>query len=168
MEAYELLREVFQPHNIRELAEQEKLSPSSIYKWTEAGEQHRLNPLEHTARIYRYTRDRRILDWIAEQVGGRFILPAPHQKPSSPPPSPAACPTRRQLEGLRAAVTAELAAAWRSPKPAAQWRRSWKELLAEAERRMTQCGRACEARKPCRVGERAFAFAAFLKASAGE
>ncbi len=168
MEAHELLREIYQTHSVKELAASEGLSPATLYKWAETGEQHRLNPLEHTVRLFHHTRDRRLLDWIAERVGGQFTLPAPKQKTSAPKPAATACPTRRQLEGLSVAVSAELSSPWLPPKSAAQWRRQWQELLAETDRRLTRCGRACQARKPCRVGERAFAFAAFLKASAGE
>jgi len=168
MEAHELFREIYQTHSVKELAAAEKLSPSALYKWAETGEQHRLNPLEHIVRLYHQTRDRRLLDWIAERVGGRFTLPSPPQTASKTEASAPACPSRRQLEGLQAAVAAELSSPWLPPKSAAQWRRSWKELLADTERRMTRCGRACESRKPCRVGERAFAFVAYLKASAGE
>ena len=167
MEASELLREIYRTHSIKELAAQEGLSPSALYKWAETGDQHRLNPLEHTVRLYHQTRDRRLLDWIAERVGGKFTLTVPKPESSGQKPPATACPTRRQLEGLSAAVTAELSSPWLPPKSAAQWRRSWQEVRADAERRMSRCGRVCEARKPCRVGERAFAFAAFLKASAG-
>lgn len=168
MEAHELLREIFHAHSIKELAAAEGLSPATLYKWAETGEQHRLNPLEHTVRLFHQTRDRRLLDWIAERAGGKFTLPASPPKPAGQKSSAPACPTRRELEGLQAAVTAELSAPWRALTSTAPWRRQWTELLAETERRMTRCGRACAARKPCRVGERAFAFAAFLKASAGE
>jgi hypothetical protein len=168
MEANELMADIYQTHSVKELAAAEKLSPSALYKWAETGEQHRLNPLEHTVRLYHQTQDRRLLDWIAERVGGRFILPTTQPKASDQKPSPTACPTRRQLEGLQTAVAAELASPWLPPKAAAHWRRQWQELLAETERRLARCGRVCESRKPCRVAERAFAFAAFLKASAGE
>ena len=168
MEAHELLREIYQTHSIKELAAQEGLSPSALYKWAETGDQHRLNPLEHLVRLFHQTQDRRLLDWIAERVGGKFTLPPAPGKTPEQKPTPPACPTRRQLAGLQAAVAAELASPWRPPKAAAQWRRTWQELLADTERRMTQCGRACESRKPCRVGQPAFAFAAYLKAAPGK
>ena len=119
MEAHELLREIYRTHSIKELAEQEGLSPSALYKWAETGDQHRLNPLEHLVSLYRQTRDRRLLDWIAGQLGGQFLLPADEGKAPVPKPTPPACPTRRQLAGLSAAVTAELASPWRPPKAAA-------------------------------------------------
>ena len=168
MEAHELLAEIFHAHSVKQLAASAGLSPSALYKWAETGDQHRLNPLEHIVSIYRQTRDRRLLDWIAERLGGQFTLPPAGGKTTDPKPTPPACPTRRQLAGLQAAVTAELTAPWRPPKAAAPWRRTWQELLADAERQMTHCGRACECRKPCRVGQPAFAFAAYLKASAGK
>jgi AcrR family transcriptional regulator len=158
MEAYELLQEIYQQHSVKELAAQAGLSPSTLYKWAEAGEQHRLNPLEQITRLYHQTGDRRLLDWIVERSGGKFVLT--QKEPATFP-----CPARQQLEGLSAAVAAELSAPWFPPQTAAHWRRSWRELQAETERRLARCGRACAKRQSCGLAARAFAFAAFLKAS---
>ncbi len=75
MKSYELLREVFQTHNPKQIAEEMGLSVSMVYKWAEAPEQGSgaTNPLDRIAGLVNSTGDVRIVEWICTRVDGFFI-----------------------------------------------------------------------------------------------
>ncbi|MCX8109552.1 MAG: hypothetical protein N3G20_12200 [Verrucomicrobiae bacterium] len=76
MRSYELLREVLESSNPKEIASELGLSLSTIYKWAEpphAGGSGIANPLDRIAALIRSTGDTRIAQWVCEQSGGFFI-----------------------------------------------------------------------------------------------
>jgi len=75
MKSHELLREVFQAHNPKQIAEGMGLSVSMVYKWAEAPEQGSgaVNPLDRMAGLVEATGDVRIVEWICGRVDGFFI-----------------------------------------------------------------------------------------------
>jgi hypothetical protein len=75
MKSHELLREVFQSHNPKEIAEAIGVSVSMIYKWAEPPEQGSgaTNPLDRIAALVKSMDDTRILEWICAGGDGFFI-----------------------------------------------------------------------------------------------
>lgn len=75
MKSHELLREVFQTHNPKQIAEGMGLSVSMVYKWAEAPEQGSgaVNPLDRMAGLVDATGDVRIVEWLCTRVDGFFI-----------------------------------------------------------------------------------------------
>jgi hypothetical protein len=75
MKSHELLREVFQDHNPKEIADSMGLSVSMVYKWAEAPEQGSgaANPLDRMAGLVESTQDVRIVEWLCTRVDGFFI-----------------------------------------------------------------------------------------------
>ena len=87
MQSHELLREVFQSANVKEVAAALNLSLSLVYKWAERpGEgagSGAVNPLDRLEILLRCTGDRRIVEWICQRAGGFFIA-----NPKTPRPHP--------------------------------------------------------------------------------
>ncbi|HTS18969.1 MAG TPA: phage regulatory CII family protein [Verrucomicrobiae bacterium] len=75
MKSYELLREVFQAHNPKEIADKMGLSVSMVYKWAEPPEQGSgaTNPLDRTVALMEAAEDARIVEWICAHANGFFI-----------------------------------------------------------------------------------------------
>jgi len=75
MKSHELLREVFQTHNPKQIAEAMGLSVSMVYKWAEAPEEGSgaVNPLDRMAGLVEATGDVRIVEWLCTRVDGFFI-----------------------------------------------------------------------------------------------
>jgi hypothetical protein len=75
MKSHELLREVFQTHNPKQIAEDMGLSVSMVYKWAEPPEQGSgaTNPLDRIASLVNATGDARVVEWVCAQADGFFI-----------------------------------------------------------------------------------------------
>jgi hypothetical protein len=75
MQSYEVLREVIQKGNAKEIAAAMGLSLSLIYKWAEPSEvgSGAANPLDRIEALVRSTNDPSVVQWICERAGGFFI-----------------------------------------------------------------------------------------------
>jgi len=76
MEAHEIVRLVARKLGNKHLAAEMKVSPKLFQKWTQpVGPAHdgRVNPAERVLQITQITGDPRVLEWICEQAGGRFV-----------------------------------------------------------------------------------------------
>jgi transposase len=76
MRSHELLREVLQKGNAKQVAADLNLSLSLIYKWAEPCEETgsgATNPLDRIEALVQSTNDGRIVQWICERAGGFFI-----------------------------------------------------------------------------------------------
>ena len=76
MKSHELLREVLQEGNAKQIAEDLGLSLSMIYKWAEAsgeGLSGTPNPLDRVAALLKSTGRTDIAQWVCEQAGGFFV-----------------------------------------------------------------------------------------------
>ena len=75
MKSHELLREVFQTHNPKKIAEEMGVSVSMVYKWAEPPEQGSgaTNPLDRVAALVKSTGDARLVEWICTHADGFFI-----------------------------------------------------------------------------------------------
>src|SRR5271170_4982276 len=85
MESYELLREVLDKKNAKEVSADLQLSTSMIYKWAQPSSNDGgvENPLDRIEALYQSTGDERLVQWICQRAGGFFILnpkntPHPH------------------------------------------------------------------------------------------
>lgn len=76
MKSHELLREVFEKSNPKQVASDMGLSLSLIYKWAEPSENNgsgAVNPLDRLEALIRSTSDQRLAQWICERAGGFYI-----------------------------------------------------------------------------------------------
>ena len=84
MQSHELLREVFEKCNVKQIAAELGLSQSLIYKWAEADDgpgSGAANPLDRIEALIRCSEDLRIIHWLCERSGGFFIKNAKHHWP---------------------------------------------------------------------------------------
>ena len=82
MQSHELLREVFEKCNVKQIAADMGLSQSLIYKWAEADESGgsgAANPLDRIEALIKCSNDLRLVQWICERAGGFFITNPKHQ-----------------------------------------------------------------------------------------
>jgi hypothetical protein len=76
MKSHELLREVFDKCNPKQISADLGLSLSLIYKWAEPTEETgsgAANPLDRMEALMRCTNDPRLIQWLCEKSGGFFI-----------------------------------------------------------------------------------------------
>lgn len=76
MQSHELLRQVYDSSNPKQIAQDLGLSLSLIYKWAEPAQNNgsgTVNPLDRVAALIRSTGDTRIAQWVCEQSGGFFV-----------------------------------------------------------------------------------------------
>ena len=89
MQSHELLREVLQKANAKQIAAELGLSLSLIYKWAEPPDAQAgsgaSNPLDRIEALLKSSNDPRIVQWICERAGGFFIKnpSPPHAHPYS-------------------------------------------------------------------------------------
>jgi hypothetical protein len=75
MKSHELLREVFEKCNPKQIAADLGVSVSLVYKWAEPEEtgSGTANPLDRIEALLRCTKDERMVQWLCEKSGGFFI-----------------------------------------------------------------------------------------------
>lgn len=78
MKSHELLREVFEKCNVKQVAAELGLSQSLVYKWSEPPEETGTgsgasNPLDRLEALLHCTNDTRLIQWLCERAGGFFI-----------------------------------------------------------------------------------------------
>jgi hypothetical protein len=76
MKSHEILREVFEKCNPKQVASDLGLSLSLVYKWAEPPEESgsgTANPLDRVEALIRCTGDNSIVQWLCERSGGFFI-----------------------------------------------------------------------------------------------
>lgn len=86
MKSHELLRELLEDCNAKQLAGQMGLSTSTIYKWAQPateGGSGTANPLDRVEQLMDFTKPRPIAQWVCEQAGG-FYVKNPHPRGSTP------------------------------------------------------------------------------------
>jgi hypothetical protein len=76
MKSHELIRELLQHANAKQLAAEMGLSASLIYKWAEPGEEGgsgSVNPLDRVEQLARMTDGARVAQWICACAGGFYV-----------------------------------------------------------------------------------------------
>jgi hypothetical protein len=75
MKSHEVLREVFEKCNPKQIAADLGVSVSLVYKWAEPEEtgSGTANPLDRIEALMRCSNDERLVQWLCERAGGFFI-----------------------------------------------------------------------------------------------
>ena len=75
MKSYEVLKQVIEAGNIKEISSSLGVSLSTLYKWTQSPEQGSgiPNPLDRVAELHRQTRDMRLIEWLCVRANGFFV-----------------------------------------------------------------------------------------------
>jgi len=136
MQSHELLREVLQSTNAKEVAAEMALSLSMVYKWAEpvsdtgSGAP---NPLDRIEALVRATRDPRIVQWICERAGGFFIKNPRQERPHAYFLVPATNEVIQEFADLLAVVATAASDNHISPKESEKIRQRWEELKSVTE-----------------------------------
>ncbi len=139
MQSHELLREVLERHNAKQIANDIGLSTSMIYKWAEpSAASGSANPLDRIEALIESTGDQRLVQWICQRAGGFFI-----SNPANAPQPEFLIPATNQIVQEFAdllAVVATAAADNRITTAEAQKIRDrWEELKSVTEGFVTCC-----------------------------
>lgn len=137
MQSYELLREVFENSNVKQISSELGLSLSMIYKWAEpplegAGSG-TPNPLDRVAALLRCTQDVRIAQWISQQVGGFFIRNPQQPRPHLQYLIPATNEVIQEFADLLAVVAAAATDNQITPRESEAIRARWEKLKSVTE-----------------------------------
>ncbi|HEY4415232.1 MAG TPA: phage regulatory CII family protein [Verrucomicrobiae bacterium] len=134
MESHELLREVFDKKNAKEVSADLQLSTSMIYKWAQpsatiGGVE---NPLDRVEALFESTGDQRLIQWICQRAGGFFIL-NPKNTPHPHYLIPATNEIVQEFADLLAVIAQAAADNQITPAEAKQIRARWEELKTATE-----------------------------------
>ncbi|MDX1951718.1 MAG: phage regulatory CII family protein [Verrucomicrobiota bacterium] len=136
MHSHELLREVFDKSNVKQVASKMGLSLSLLYKWAEPAEKDgsgAANPLDRVATLLRTTNDERLVQWLCERAGGFFIK---NPKANWPHPTflvPATNQIVQEFADLLAVIASAAGDNRISDKEAQTIRARWEELKCVTE-----------------------------------
>ncbi len=76
MQSHELIRDLLQHANAKQLAAEMGLSPSLIYKWAEPDEGEGSgapNPLDRVEQLARLTDPTKVAQWVCAHTGGIYV-----------------------------------------------------------------------------------------------
>jgi hypothetical protein len=135
MQSHELLREIFDRKNPKEVSADLELSTSMIYKWAQPADADGSgveNPLDRIEALFQSTGDHRLIQWICQRAGGFFIL-----NPKNTPHPHFLIPATNQIVQEFADLLQVVAAAAGDnqilPAEARQIRARWEELKSATE-----------------------------------
>jgi hypothetical protein len=138
MQSHELLREVIQGHNPKQIAGELGLSLSLVYKWAEPPEETgagsgAANPLDRIEALLRMTNDYRLVQWICERAGGFFIRNPKDHWPHPHFLIPATNQVVQEFADLLAVVAKAAADNHINQAEAAAIRAKWEQLKSATE-----------------------------------
>jgi hypothetical protein len=137
MHSHELLREVLQKANAKEIAVTLGLSLSMIYKWAEpAGEgtgSGTANPLDRIDALFKATGDERIVQWICQKAGGFYIHNPEATRPHPEYLIPATNQIIQEFADLLAVIANAAADNYINDREARQIRARWEDLKSVTE-----------------------------------
>jgi hypothetical protein len=136
MQSHELLREVFEKCNVKQIAAELGLSQSLIYKWAEADEgggSGAANPLDRIEALLRCSNDIRLVHWICEKAGGFFIRNPKHHLPHPDFLVPATNQIVQEFADLLAVIALAAGDNKITKQEAASIRARWEELKSVTE-----------------------------------
>ena len=76
MKSHELIRQLLQKANAKQLAAEMGLSTSLIYKWAEPGDENgsgAVNPLDRVQQLAQLTDGIRVAQWVCERANGYYV-----------------------------------------------------------------------------------------------
>ncbi len=145
MESHELLREIFDKKNPKEVSADLELSTSMVYKWAQppAGEGSGSgsgieNPLDRVEALYQSTGDHRLIQWLCQRAGGFFIL-NPKNSPHPHYLIPATNQIVQEFADLLQVIAAAAADNQITTAESKQIRARWEELKSVTEGFVTAC-----------------------------
>ena len=142
MKSHELVKELLQDCNAKQLAGQMGLSTSIIYKWAQPsvdGGSGTVNPLDRVEQLMEFTKAKVIAQWVCEQAGG-FYVRNPHHRGT--PPHSVVISTNRivqefaEMLSLVASAALDNAVAGRE---AVEIRERWESVKSITEEYVTSC-----------------------------
>jgi hypothetical protein len=135
MESHEVLREVLDKCNAKQLAADMGLSQSLIYKWAEPAEagSGTTNPLDRIESLVRCSNDQRIVQWLCQRAGGFFIRNPSAQWPHPHFLIPATNQIVQEFADLLAVIAAAAADNTVTKQEAKSIRARWEELKCVTE-----------------------------------
>lgn len=137
MQSHELLREVLQKANAKEVSATLGLSLSMIYKWAEPpGEgtgSGAVNPLDRILALLKATGDKRIVQWVCQRAGGFFIQNPADTKGHPEFLIPATNQIIQEFADLLAVIAAAAADNHINERESKQIRGRWEELKCVTE-----------------------------------
>jgi len=141
MKSHELLHEVFETGNAKQIAEDLGVSISLVYKWGEPPEQGSgtANPLDRIDGLLRSTNDPRIVQWICHQAGGFFVRNPTMAKPGAYAVIPATNRIVQEFADMLGVIASAALDNSISPAEAEKIRSGWEDLKAVTERFVTSC-----------------------------
>ena len=167
MKSHELLRQVFEQCNPKQISADLGLSVSLIYKWAEPQEASgsgTANPLDRMEALLRCTDDPRIVQWLCERAGGFFIK---NPKTHFPHPEylvPATNQIVQEFADMLSAIALAAGDNHISESEAKSIRARWEEL-----KQVTECFvHCCEKGNFAALREKAEEEAEHLRSSSGK
>src|SRR5256885_1445699 len=136
MQSHELLREVFEKCNVKQIAADMGLSQSLIYKWAEADESGgsgAANPLDRIEALVKCSNDLRLGQWICEPAGGFFIRNPHRNWPHADSLVPATNTIIQEFADLLAVIATAAADNKITKQEASNIRARWEELKGVTE-----------------------------------
>ncbi len=136
MKTHELLREVFQNSNVKQIADEMGLSVSMVYKWAEPSTETgsgTANPLDRIAVLVRSTNDPKIAQWICEHAGGFFVKNHPGNRPHPYSVIPATNEIVQEFADMLSVIATAALDNSISKKEAQNIRGRWEELKSVTE-----------------------------------
>ena len=136
MKSHEVLRQVFEKCNVKQVASDLGLSMSLIYKWAEPQEQTgsgAANPLDRVEALMNCTNDPRIVQWLCERAGGFFIQNPKKHWPHPEFLVPATNQIVQEFADMLAAIAMAAGDNHISPAEAKNIRARWEELKGVTE-----------------------------------
>lgn len=76
MKSHQLLRQVIQPHGVKKVAHELRVSNSLVYKWCEEDSDEgsgARNPLDRILKLVESTNDREPIEWLCRRTGGTYV-----------------------------------------------------------------------------------------------
>ncbi len=141
MKSHELLHEVFELVNLKQVAEDLGLSVSLVYKWAEQPEQGSgaANPLDRIEALLRSTKDPRIVQWVCNRAGGFFVRNPTMAKPGTYAVVPATNRIVQEFADMLGVIASAALDNSISPDEAGKIRARWEGLKSVTEDFVTCC-----------------------------
>ncbi|MBT6449609.1 MAG: hypothetical protein HOK62_02670, partial [Verrucomicrobiales bacterium] len=139
MKSHRLLKRVFKDSSVPIVANEMRLSPSTVYKWAEAPDSGSAsgiaNPLDRALSLYNATGDPRVIHWLCEQTGGFYVDNAVAASNGKTPQrlAPATSKVVKQFADLLSTVASAASDSKINQREARAIRREWEKLKRIAE-----------------------------------
>lgn len=142
MKSHELIRELLQHANAKQLAAEMGLSPSMIYKWAEpdeAGGSGAQNPLDRVEQLARLTDGVRVAQWVCGCAGGFYVKSPKTAGGESPTLTSASHEVVHEFADMLSAIAIAAHDNNITKEEAKDIRARWQKLQTETEEFVRSC-----------------------------